>query len=312
MRFEEGSRDEPSPEHERDSVRRAMPSVLHEALIDLFRQRTRLAPDLLQDALGVELPVFDDVRTEDASLTQIVPTEYHADLVVLLMDGNPVHGIVVEVQLRRDDNKRYSWPLYLTALRAKIRCEVSVLVVTPYERVASWASEPIALGPQGVFTPWVLGPGVVPRVEDPAQAEIVPELAVLSAIAYGQDPTSLNVITAALTAVSTLDESRAALYADLVMASIGEAVAKELEAMVATGKYELQSEFAKKYFAQGEAEGEAKGRAAMLLRVLDRRGLAVSNEQRALIEACQDAARIERWLDRALEATSTDEVLSDV
>ncbi|MEQ8276527.1 MAG: hypothetical protein RMA76_09270 [Deltaproteobacteria bacterium] len=289
-----------------------MPSVMHEALIDLFRQRTRLAPELLEEALGVALPAYDDVRTEDATLTQIVPTEYHADLVVLLMDGTPVHGIVVEVQLRRDGNKKYSWPLYLTALRAKIRCEVSVLVVTPHERVAAWAAEPIALGPQGTFTPWVLGPGVVPRIEDPVRAERAPELAVLSAIAHGQAPGSIDVVTTALTAVSTLDDARAALYADLVMASLGEAVAKELQAMVATGKYEYQSEFAKKYFAEGAAEGEAQGRAAMLLRVLERRGLAVSDEQRTAIESCHDAVRLELWLDRALEATSTDDVLSDV
>ncbi|MEQ9151051.1 MAG: hypothetical protein RLO06_06125 [Parvibaculum sp.] len=281
---------------------------MHEALIDLFRQRTRLAPELLEEALGVALPAYDDVRTEDATLTQIVPTEYHADLVVLLMNGTPVHGIVVEVQLRRDGNKKYSWPLYLTALRAKIRCEVSVLVVTPHERVAAWAAEPIALGPQGTFTPWVLGPAVVPRIEDPVRAEHAPELAVLSAIAHGQAPGSIGVVTTALTAVSALDDARAALYADLVMASLGEAVAKELQAMVATGKFEYQSEFAKKYFA----EGEEKGRAAMLLRVLERRGLTVSDEQRAAIESCHDAVRLELWLDRALEATSTDDVLSDV
>jgi hypothetical protein len=146
----------------------------------------------------------------------------------------------------------------------------------PHKRVAAWAAEPIALGPQGTFTPWVLGSAVVPRIEDPVRAERAPELAVLSAIAHGQAPGSIDVVTTALTAVSALDDARAALYADLVMASLGEAVAKELQAMVATGKFEYQSEFAKKYFA----EGEEKGRAAMLL--------------------------------RALEATSTDEVLSDV
>jgi hypothetical protein len=44
------------------------------------------------------------------------------DLVVLLLSsGEPVYGIVVEVQLGRDEKKPYSWPLYQAALRARLR-----------------------------------------------------------------------------------------------------------------------------------------------------------------------------------------------
>jgi len=39
-------------------------------------------------------------------------------LVVLLVDGKPVLGIIVEVQLDYDDDKRYSWPVYVAGLRA--------------------------------------------------------------------------------------------------------------------------------------------------------------------------------------------------
>jgi hypothetical protein len=34
-------------------------------------------------------------------LSQTAPTEYHADLVVLLRSDNTVYGIVIEVQLNR-------------------------------------------------------------------------------------------------------------------------------------------------------------------------------------------------------------------
>jgi hypothetical protein len=39
-----------------------MPSRLHEALMFLFRNRPTLAPELLQDALHVELPSLCTMR----------------------------------------------------------------------------------------------------------------------------------------------------------------------------------------------------------------------------------------------------------
>jgi hypothetical protein len=88
-----------------------MPSQLHEALLLLFRNRPELAPELLRDALQVELPAYSEARIESAELSDIQPAEYRADLVVLLYEGKPVLGIVVEVQLRPDPDKRYSWPV---------------------------------------------------------------------------------------------------------------------------------------------------------------------------------------------------------
>ena len=89
------------------------PSMLHEGLLLLFQNRPLLAPELLRDVLGVPLPAFTEARVDSAELTEVVPTQYHADLVVLLLDGRPVFAIVVEVQLARDPDKRRSWPVYL-------------------------------------------------------------------------------------------------------------------------------------------------------------------------------------------------------
>ena len=88
-----------------------MPSLSHEALLLLFRNRPELAPELLRDALHVSLPPYAEARIESAELTDVVPTEYRADLVVLLVDGRPVLGIVVEVQLQKDDRKPFTWPV---------------------------------------------------------------------------------------------------------------------------------------------------------------------------------------------------------
>ena len=61
-----------------------MPSVVHQILVELFQRRPTLAPDLLRDALGQVLPDFDYVELSDADLSQIVPTEYRADQVLVL------------------------------------------------------------------------------------------------------------------------------------------------------------------------------------------------------------------------------------
>jgi hypothetical protein len=108
-----------------------MASMKHEGLLTLFRNRPTLAAELLQDALGLELPAWSEARVESAEFTQVVPTEYRADLVVLLLDGKPILAIVVEVQLSRDEDKRKSWPLYLTSLRSRVGCP-AVLMDRPW------------------------------------------------------------------------------------------------------------------------------------------------------------------------------------
>jgi hypothetical protein len=113
-----------------------MASRAHEALLLLFRNRPALAPELLRDALHLSVPRFTEARIESAELTDVQPAEYRADLVVLLYEGRPVLGIVVEVQLRPDEDKRFSWPAYVANLRARIRCPVCLLVVTVDDGVA--------------------------------------------------------------------------------------------------------------------------------------------------------------------------------
>jgi hypothetical protein len=135
-----------------------MPSQLHEALLQLFRNRPKLAPELLRDALSVDLPAYTDARIDSAELNEVQPTEYRADLVVLLLEGVPVYGIVVEVQLAPDERKQYVWPVYIASLRARVKCPLCLLVVTADDACARWAARRISIGGGTVITPIVLGP----------------------------------------------------------------------------------------------------------------------------------------------------------
>ena len=211
----------------------AMASMLHEGLLLLFRNRPTLAPELLRDVLGLGLPAWSEARVESAEPTEVVPTEYRADLVVLLLDGKPIFAIVVEVQLARDEDKRKTWPLYLTSLRSRVGCPTALLVVAPDAAVARWCAQPIELGhPDFMLRPLVAGPDAIPVIQDEQAARRDPELAVLSALAHGQEQVGQTIAQMVMAAVAGLEAERVRLYVDLAMSSLNEAARNALEALM--------------------------------------------------------------------------------
>jgi hypothetical protein len=65
----------------------------------------------------MQLPAYSQAHVASADLTGVQPTEYRADLVVLLSDGAPVYGIVAAMQLSCG-TRLFTWPVYATTLRA--------------------------------------------------------------------------------------------------------------------------------------------------------------------------------------------------
>ena len=283
-----------------------MPSGPHEWLVELFRNRPSLAPELLRDALHVQLPKFTEVQIDSAELNDVQPTEYRADLVMRLRDGSSVRGIVVEVQLSRDGRKRFVWPVYVATLRARLKCPVCLLVVAVNEEVARWAARPSDIGCGNKFVPLVLGPSGVPAVTDEAQAQLHPELAILSAIAHGKDADANKAAQIALNArnaVRGLDDDRFPIYLDLIDHSLSEDAQRALQAMDPR-KYEYQSEFARRHLAQGRAEGKV----ALIRRLLTLRfGTLTSQVEGRLTEA--SIAELDEIGERLLTAQSLDEAI---
>lgn len=282
----------------------AMPSHLHEILIEMFRDRPTLAAELLGGPLKISVPDFDEARLSAADLTDTAPTEYRADAVVTLVDdGKPALAIVVEVQLRADTRKRRSWPVYVATLHARLGCPVALLIVCPDQAVAYWAAVPIIIGPPGsMLTPVVLGPEQVPIVTDLATARRVPEIAVLSALAHGARPDPRPIFEALLTALDVIDHDHANLYTDLVFAVLPAAARDYLEELMTTTSHKYQSEFARRYFTEGEARGEARGEAKAVLAILDARGITVPDSVRTHIAGCTDLGQLDTWIRRAATA----------
>lgn len=296
-----------------------MPSMAHEILVDLFRNRPSLAAEILAEVLDVPVPPYTEARLASTDLTEIQPAEYRADVVVVLLDREiPVRVIVVEVQLAVDPRKRFSWPAYVTVSRAIHGCPAGLLVVAPEPAIAGWCAEPIETGVPGfVLRPPVLRRSAVPVVTDLEEASRRPELGVLSAMAHGETEQGVTIAAVMLPVIRGLDDDRSRLYYDLVYNSLNEAARRSLEAMMKG--YEYQSDFAKKYVAQGldqgRIEGRAEGRteeaARNLLAVLRVRGIAVPDAVRERILTQKDPERLERWLEKAAVAASVTEVIDE-
>lgn len=283
-----------------------MPSQLHEVLLQLFRNRPELAPELLRDALHQELPAYTEARIDSADLNEVQPAEYRADLVVLLFDGVPVFGIVVEVQLSPDERKRYVWPVYVAGLRARLKCPVCLLVVTADDPCARWAAKPIVIGGGSYLVPWVLGPAGVPEITDESIARADPELAVLSAMAHGRDADAEKSVRIALTAQLAsinLDEDRSKLYCDLILNSLSEVARRAFKTMDMS-KYEYQSDFAKQYVAQGRMEG----RMDLVMRLLGVRFGTLSEDVKARI-ASASLSELDAIGERLLTARTLQEAV---
>jgi hypothetical protein len=297
--------------------------MAHEILVDLFKNRPSLAAEILAEVLGVSLPPYSEARLASTDLTEIQPAEYRADVVVVLLDHDiPVRMIVVEVQLAVDPRKRFSWPAYVAVSRATHGCPAGLLVVAPDPAVANWCAEPIEIGVPGfVLHPPVLRRTAVPVVTDLEEAARRPELGVLSALAYADTEQGATIAATVLPAIQGLEEDRAKLYFDLVYNSLNDAARRTLEAMMKG--YEYQSDFAKKYVAQGLTQGRTEGRtqgrtegrteeaARAVLTVLRARGLAVKDADRERILAQKDPERLERWLEKAVVAASVTAVLDE-
>jgi hypothetical protein len=281
--------------------------MAHEILVDLFKNRPSLGPELLTEALGVEVPRYTEATVKSIDITQIRPAEYRADAVVLLLDDAiPVYVLIVEVQLGIDLDKPWTWPEYTMGSRAKFRCPAGLLVVAPDPAIAAWCARRIETGIPGfALTPPVLGRGAIPIVTDPAEAARRPELAVLSAMAHGEGEHGAAIAAAVVPVVARLGDERGRFYGDLVLNSLNEAARRALEATMKG--YQYQSDFAKKYYGQGRAEGAARA----VLTALRVRGIAVPEDTRARILAEQDLARLERWHERAIVAASVAEVMDE-
>jgi hypothetical protein len=104
-----------------------------------------------------------------------------------------------------------------------------------------------------------------------------------------------------------LDAAVASNAAIEAMAAKGDPTIQKLEdAAEARGEAKGKAEGR----VEGRVEGETQGIARAILTIMETRGIAVSQTQRQEILRCDDLDRLDRWLRRAVLATSAAEVLA--
>jgi hypothetical protein len=281
----------------------------HEFLIALFRANPDLAVILLRDHLGVEVPSFAYAKFESQDEVEITVGQSvrRADAVILHYRNrftiDRAFAVVVEVQRFQDTDEAYWWLVFHAVMRARHHCPTYLLVLCPDQKTAEWARLPIDMGqPQCEFIP--IASTLKELGIDIEGVRLMPELAVLAAIAHADEEDSAEYFDELARQLAGLDPNRRRLYADGVLDSVGQAARTEWQRTMLMASRKYKSDFFNGLYAEGRMEGKAE----VILRVLPARGLTVSDAQKARISDCTDEELLDLWIDRAATCESVDEL----
>ncbi|WP_433657456.1 hypothetical protein ACQPW1_38100 [Nocardia sp. CA-128927] len=288
-----------------------MPSIRHEAPLELLRHNPELAAALLADT-GIQLPAGATAMISDSSLSTCNPPEFRADAVTLLRgtDGGKLAVITESQSAPPKRGKRRAWPAYVAVAQSQHDCDAVLVVIASSRATARACRRTIHTGHPGFsLAPIVIGPHNTPDPTNPAFADVAPELTVLAALTHALDLTEDANRRMVLDKLATLDRETRTTYTRFVQHAAPDAARKALEELMASPTY--RDDFVDGLLDQGRAEGEARGEAKMLVRALVARGFAVPDDLRARILACLDTEQLEAWMDKAAVATSLDTVFDD-
>jgi hypothetical protein len=176
-----------------------------------------------------------------------------------------------------------------------------------------------------------LGPDNVPPVTTVAGASQDVPAAVFSALTHSRGPEAGAILEALAGALNTIDTETAEFLAEFTEVGLGDTdgqrIWKVLMATVtypytsslrsqgreegrAEGLEEGRAEGRAEGLEEGRAEGQAKSRATDILRILERRGIAVDSDARQRIESCGEYEILGTWLDRSLTAEKASDLFS--
>ncbi|MGW2705246.1 hypothetical protein [Streptomyces sp. NPDC001340] len=212
-------------------------------------------------------------------------------------------------------------------LYAKYRLSPLLAVVCRDRSTAVWAARHLDIGPPHwpslTLRPLVLGPDNVPVISVPDKvADDIP-MAVLSAVLHHRDPEIKAILEAMAPVLRDLqerDEDAAEKYIELTQQDLDKSPAADLwRHLVAVDTSffkssiaeELRDEGRAQGLAKGMAQGKSKGKAEAVLRLLERRGIAISDGTRDYVTSCDDLDLLNVWFDRAITATTTAEVFAE-
>jgi hypothetical protein len=293
-----------------------MPSVTHEAPIELIRQHPGLAVELLQAMSDVDLPSDIAVSLGPTDLSEVVPVKFLADAVVVVADkatGEAALVIIIEPQGRDGPTKEFSWPVYVTVTRRHLQCQRAfLLVICPDPAEAEKCRRLISTGHPGFdLRPEVIGP-----LNAPGVGSASPYLAIFAAFMGAMNLEEDQGARAFLTAVresgaGVADRKR---LSTIMLNLASDAARRRLETMMTTMEWKSDfiegfvQEGLQKGIQQGLQQGEVKAKSEDVLKVIDSRAINLTAEQREQVTSCTDIAQLDEWFDSALTADTAADI----
>lgn len=282
-----------------------MTSPIHTAIVEALEAHPEaLAYLLALQGAAPSGPLLPTTGTR----TKILTLERRVDRAYLLGSRDRPTGFVLcEVQLDRDDDKRFSWPLYLELGRSRYRCEGSLAALTLSPRVRGWIRRRI-IPASGLYgTTRRLKPTII-ALDEIAPALLLrpdrPYLALFAVAARARTPDAKAVAESAVAiTIDKLPKRLAAEQIDAILGMVDHALRAHLENRI-MAHHEFKSPLFRGVFKEGEAKGKVEGKAESIVAFLAAREIPVSDTVRARILACTDPATLDLWIQRAAVAST--------
>lgn len=284
-----------------------MPKLRHEAVVEILQNEPKLVLSLLAySGINVSFELQAGATIADSNLSDRAPDgdNYLRSLFsdnVFVFEGNGHRvAVIAEVQSERPDKRcSLSWPAYVANARHRHRCDALLMVFAITENAAHGSLKPIRTGHPGWdLVPLVSGIGRTPGTPL-AGGQFCAELVLLRIITGELKLDTHEARMFALAAVRSAPPERIERYTRYLKRLAPQSVQQPLETLMKTV---LKDAFIDGWINQGRAE--------MLLTLLESRFGGVPGSVRKRVEACKDDAQIKAWFERAISASSLDEVFA--
>jgi len=291
-----------------------MVTSTHEASHRIFQEHPEVLTPVFE-ALGLPPPRKAVISALTPDATEIRPLERRVDS-VLKVEPSEGDGflVAIEAQTKRAPDKGINWAYYVAYLHAKFGLPVLLVTVCRNPATATWAAGPfncrVGTWTTQITQPFVLGPGNTPLITDESVVARQSAIAAFSAMVHSESKKITAILDTLARGMRFFDKGTAMYWCELVEVGLGETPAREtwrgLQKLVATYFPGHGTLFEETYLA-----GKTEDRASLVLRALEKRGIPVSQDIHDRITSCTDLDTLTLWFDRALTATTAEELFAE-
>lgn len=284
----------------------------HESFLAILHDRAEIVPQLAKEGLGINIESHARVRPASEAMTERFPAELNCDGVQICEDenGTPVHAFITEVQRKPDPDKYYSWPAYQTHLFHRMKCPATLISFCTNRVTAKWASNMRSRTGQRniIFQPWVLGPDELPLLTQHDGRANYLERSVMAMLVNSEEKVIDHAVESYIHDVAKLTNDDIQRYTIYALSCLDEGARSLVEILMEDRRI---FPYGSPLLERTQKESEARGEASALLKVMESRGIGLTEELRERVRTCTDVDQLDTWLVRASTASTVDEVFKN-